>query len=87
MRKIYSMKLKIKKIFKWIVSLFRRHRSLSVHYNKYNKEGEIIDVLVRKFEVKKFYKKTPKYMKFKTLSNKKVEIKTNNPMDYIIEDL
>lgn len=87
MRKIYSMKLKIKKFFKWIVSLFRRHRSLSVHYNKYNKEGEIIDVLVRKFEVKKFYKKTPKYMKFKTLSNKKVEIKTNNPMDYIIEDL
>jgi hypothetical protein len=81
------MKLKIKKFFKWIVSLFRRHRSLSVHYNKYNKEGEIIDVLVRKFEVKKFYKKTPKYMKFKTLSNKKVEIKTNNPMDYIIEDL
>ena len=87
MRKIYSMKLKMKKFFKWIVSLFRRHRSLSVHYNKYNKEGEIIDVLVRKFEVKKFYKKTPKYMKFKTLSNKKVEIKTNNPMDYIIEDL
>jgi len=87
MRKVYSMKLKIKKFFKWIVSLFRRHRSLSVHYNKYNKEGEIIDVLVRKFEVKKFYKKTPKYMKFKTLSNKKVEIKTNNPMDYIIEDL
>ena len=87
MRKVYSMKLKIKKFFKWIVSLFRRHRSLSVHYNKYNKEGEIIDVLVRKFEVKKFYKKTPKYMKFKTLGNKKVEIKTNNPMDYIIEDL
>ena len=87
MRKVYSMKLKMKKFFKWIVSLFRRHRSLSVHYNKYNKEGEIIDVLVRKFEVKKFYKKTPKYMKFKTLSNKKVEIKTNNPMDYIIEDL
>ena len=87
MRKIYSMKLKIKKFFKWIVSLFRRHRSLSVHYNKYNKEGDIIDVLVRKFEVKKFYKKTPKYMKFKTLSNKKVEIKTNSPMDYIIEDL
>jgi len=85
MRKIYSMKMK--KFFKWIVSLFRRHRSLSVHYNKYNKEGEIIDVLVRKFEVKRFYKKTPKYMKFKTLSNKKVEIKTNNPMDYIIEDL
>ena len=87
MRKVYSVKMKIKKFFKWIVSLFRRHRSLSVHYNKYNKEGEIIDVLVRKFEVKKFYKKTPKYMKFKTLSNKKVEIKTNNPMDYIIEDL
>ena len=87
MRKIYSVKMKIKKFFKWIVSLFRRHRSLSVHYNKYNKEGEIIDVLVRKFEVKRFYKKTPKYMKFKTLSNKKVEIKTNNPMDYIIEDL
>ena len=77
----------MKKFFKWIVSLFLRYRSLSVHYNKYNKEGEIIDVLVRKFEVKKFYKKTPKYMKFKTLSNKKVEIKTNNPMDYIIEDL
>ena len=87
MRKVYSMKLKMKKFFKWIVSLFQRYRSLSVHYNKYNKEGEIIDVLVRKFEVKKFYKKTPKYMKFKTLSNKKVEIKTNNPMDYIIEDL
>jgi len=87
MRKVYSMKMKMKKFFKWIVSLFRRYRSLSVHYNKYNKEGEIIDVLVRKFEVKKFYKKTPKYMKFKTLSNKKVEIKTNNPMDYIIEDL
>jgi len=81
------MKLKMKKFFKWIVSLFTRHQSLSVHYNKYNREGEIIDVLVRKFEVKKFYKKTPKYMKFKTLGNKKVEMNTNNPMDYIIEDL
>ena len=52
-----------------------------------NKEGEIIDVLVRKFEVRKFYKKTPKYMKFKTMSGKKVEIRTNNPKDYVVEDL
>ena len=81
------MKKIFKKIWIFILWFFEKHQSLSVHYNKYNKEGEIIDVLVRKFEVRKFYKKTPKYMKFKTMNGKKVEIKTNSPMDYIVEDL
>ena len=76
-----------RKIWRFILWFFEKHQSLSVHYNKYNKEGEIIDVLVRKFEVRKFYKKTPKYMKFKTMSGKKVEIRTNSPMDYVVEDL
>ena len=87
MRKVYSMKKVFKKIWRFILWFFEKHQSLSVHYNKYNKEGEIIDVLVRKFEVRKFYKKTPKYMKFKTMSGKKVEIRTNSPMDYVVEDL
>ena len=81
------MKKVFKRIWRFILWFFEKHQSLSVHYNKYNKEGEIIDVLVRKFEVRKVYKKTPKYMRFKTMSGKKVEIRTNSPMDYVVEDL
>tara|TARA_B100000809_G_C15069538_1_gene505466 strand:+ start:811 stop:1137 length:327 start_codon:yes stop_codon:yes gene_type:complete len=71
----------------WILSLFEKHQELRVRYNQFNVEGEIIDTMVRKFEVRKMYKCTPKHMKFKIMNGNKVELKTSNPMDYILEDL
>jgi hypothetical protein len=60
---------------------------LSIRYNQYDSQGEIIDVIVRKFEVRKFYKRTPKHMVFKQMNGKKVEVKTDKPMDYVLEDI
>jgi hypothetical protein len=71
----------------WILSLFEKHQELRVRYNQFNVEGEIIDTMVRKFEVRKMYKCTPKHMKFKIMNGNRVELKTSNPMDYILEDL
>jgi hypothetical protein len=71
----------------WILSLFEKHQELRVRYNQFNVEGEIIDTMVRKFEVRKIYKCTPKHMKFKIMNGNKIELKTSNPMDYILEDL
>ena len=71
----------------FILSLFEKHQELRVRYNQFNVEGEIIDTMVRKFEVRKMYKCTPKHMKFKIMNGNKVELKTSNPMDYILEDL
>ena len=78
---------KLKEIGIFILSLFERHQKLSIRYNQYDSQGEIIDVIVRKFEVRKFYKRTPKHMVFKQMNGKKVEVKTDKPMDYVLEDI
>ena len=88
MKKFYN-KIKgwIKKCWIWIVSWFEVHKQLTVSYNKYNKEGEIIDTLTRTWEVRKIYQLGPKFIKFKTFDGNKVELKTATPMDYMTEEL
>ena len=78
---------KLREIVIFILSLFERHQKLSIRYNQYDSQGEIIDVIVRKFEVRRFYKRTPKHMVFKQMNGKKVEVKTDKPMDYVLEDI
>ena len=83
--KIFHSYLKRFGIF--ILSLFEKHQRLTIRYNQYDREGEIIDVLVRKWELRKWYKRTPKHMKFKIMNGNKVELKTDKPMDYTLEDI
>jgi hypothetical protein len=71
----------------WILSWFEDHKNLYISHNQYNSEGEIIDVLEKKFAVRKFYKCGPKHMKFKKMDGAMVEIKTNLPMDYLLEQI
>ena len=75
------------KIWLWMVSWFECHKQLTVSYNKYNQEGEIIDTLTRSWEVRKIYNLGPKYIAFKTFEGNKVELKTATPMDYMTEEL
>jgi|TARA_R100000329_G_C7482992_1_gene170137 hypothetical protein len=84
---IHNIKNGIKNIVRFILSLFEKHQKLSVRYNHYDSQGEIIDVIVRKFEVRRFYKKTTKHMVFKQMNGKRVEVKTDKPMDYVLEDI
>jgi len=84
---IHNIKNGIKNIVRFILSLFEKHQKLSVRYNHYDSQGEIIDVIVRKFEVRRFYKISAKHMKFKTMNGKKVELKTATPMDYMLEEM
>ena len=76
-----------KRIWHWILGLFERHQNLYVSHNQYNSEGEVIDVLERKFEVRKFYKQTAKHLRFKTMNGTIVELKTATPMDFMTETL
>lgn len=71
----------------WILSWFEKHQILYVSHNQYNSEGEVVDVLERKFEVRKFYKCTQKHMRFKTMAGTMVELKTATPMDYMTETI
>mgnify|MGYP001304127499 CR=1 FL=1 len=71
----------------WILGWFEKHQTLHVRQNQYNSEGEVVDVIVRTFEVRKFYKCTAKHMKFKTQTGTMVEIKTATPMDYLTETI
>jgi hypothetical protein len=75
------------KLWLWILSWFEHHQYLYVSHNQYNSEGEVIDVLEKRFEVRKFYKISPKYMKFKQMNGRKVELKTATPMDYMLEEM
>ena len=77
----------INQVIIFILSLFEKHQQLRVRYNQYDVEGNIIDNMVRVFEVRKIYKCTPKHMKFKVMNGKRIELKTTSPMDYILEDL
>ena len=74
-------------IWIWCTSWFEDNKYLYVTHNQYNHEGELIDVLEKKFKVRKFYLIKAKHMKFKTMDGKKVELVTNTPMDYMLEDI
>ena len=82
-----SIKNFIVRFWVWILSWFETHQYLYVSHNQYNSEGEIIDVLEKKFTVRKFYKCSHKHMKFKTIDGNIVIIKTATPMDYMTETI
>jgi len=82
---------KIKDIVLWvwfrILRVFEDHKYLHVTHTKYNSEGEVVDVLIKSFTVRKFYKQGPKHMSFKTYDGTYVELKTATPMDYMTETI
>lgn len=82
LRKVKDLLLKL---WYWILSWFENHQTLHVRQNQYDSEGVVVDVIVRSFEVRRFYKQTAKHMKFKTMKGTKVELKTATPMDYMTE--
>jgi hypothetical protein len=82
-----SIKNLLVRFWLWILSWFETHQYLYVSHNQYNSEGEVIDVLERKFKVRKFYKCTQKHMKFKTMDGNIVVLKTATPMDYMTETI
>ena len=82
---------KVKDFFVWVflrfMRMFEDHKYLHVTKTEYNQEGEVVDVIVRSFTVRKFYKCTPKHMSFKTYDGTYVELKTATPMDYMTETI
>ena len=83
---VASMKA-IKWLFLRFMRLFEDHKYLHVTHTKYNSEGEVVDVLIKSFTVRKFYKQSPKHIKFKTYDGTYVELKTATPMDYMTETI
>ena len=77
----------LSRAWQFLLSLFEEHQHLHVTHAKYNSEGEVVDVLIKSFKVRKFYKKTPKHMKFKTMEGTLVELNAATPMDYMTESM
>lgn len=76
-------------VWAWLrfMRLFEDHKYLHVTKTEYNSEGEVVDVIVRSFTVRKFYKCTGKHMYFRTYDNTYVELKSALPMDYMTETI
>ena len=75
------------RVWQFILSLFETHKHLHVTHTKYNSEGEVVDVLIKSWDVRKFYKIGPKKMKFKTMEGTIVELNAATPMDYMTETM
>ena len=75
------------RVWQFILSLFETHQHLHVTNTKYNSEGEVVDVLIKSWDVRKFYKKGPKHMHFKTMDGTYVELNAATPMDYMTETM
>ena len=73
---------KIKAFWLWLVAKFFPRYELTVSYNQ--TWGDTDD---RAFTVKKFYKRTDKYLKFKTHEGDLVEIRGAQGLNYRIEEL
>ena len=73
---------KIKAFWLWLVAKFFPRYELTVSYNQ--TWGDTDD---RAFTVKKFYKRTDKYLKFKTHEGDMVEIRGAQGLNYRIEQL
>lgn len=75
------MKL-IKKIFKWFIELFYKEYNLAVSFN--NTWGDSDD---RQYRVRKFYKISDKYIKFKDIDRNIVEIRGAEGLNIRIEEI
>ena len=73
---------KLKAFWLWLVAKFFPRYELTVSYNQ--TWGDTDD---RAFTVKKFYKRTDKYLKFKTHEGDLVEIRGAQGLNYRIEEL
>jgi hypothetical protein len=73
---------KIKAFWLWLVAKFFPRYELTVSYNQ--TWGDSDDV---SYTVKKFYRKNPKYLKFKTHEGDIVEIAGAEGLNYRIEEL
>jgi len=77
---VVQLKKKLKNLWIKIVSLLFPRWKLTVSYNQ--TWGDSDD---REFIVKKFYKKQPKFLKFKTHEGEVVEIRGAEGLNYRIE--
>ena len=77
-----KLKKKLKKIWLKIISFFFPRWKLIVSYNQ--TWGDSDD---REFTVKKFYKKQPKFLSFKTHDGDMVEIRGAEGLNYRIETI
>ena len=50
-----KFKLWLYDVWVWIASWFEDHKRLYITHNQYNADGEIIDVLEKAFDVRKFH--------------------------------
>jgi len=73
---------KLKAFWLWLVAKFFPRYELTVSYNQ--TWGDTDD---RAFTVKKFYKRTDKYLKFKTHEGDLVEIRGAQGLNYRIEEI
>ena len=77
-----KLKKKLKKIWLVIVSFFFPRWKLTVSYNQ--TWGDSDD---REFTVKKFFKKQPNFLKFKTQDGDIIEIRGAEGLNYRIEEI
>ena len=77
-----KLKARIKAFWLWLVSKFFPRYELTVSYNQ--TWGDIDD---REFKVKKFFKKQPNFLKFKTHEGEVVEIRGAEGLNYRIEGI
>lgn len=73
---------KLKAFWLWLVSKFFPRYTLKVSYN--DTWGDSDD---QEYIVKKFYKKTPKFLKFKTHEGDLVEISGAEGLNWRVEEL
>jgi len=79
---VKRIKNKIKAFWLWLVSKFFPRYELTVSYNQ--TWGDSDD---KTYTVKKFYKKQPKYLRFRTHEGDLVEITGAEGLNYRIEEL
>ena len=77
-----KLKKKLKNLWLKIVSYFFPRWKLTVSYNQ--TWGDSDD---RKFTVKKFYNKQPKFLKFKTHEGDIIEIRGAEGLNYRVESI
>tara|TARA_R100000742_G_C4278222_1_gene100794 strand:+ start:2979 stop:3221 length:243 start_codon:yes stop_codon:yes gene_type:complete len=77
-----KLKVKFQAFWLWLIAKFFPRYTLLVSYN--NTWGDQDD---QEFTVKKFLKKTDKYLKFKTHEGDLVEIRGADGLNYRIEQL
>ena len=77
----------MRKFWLWFIGLFFKVKKLSIAQKYYSVEGKLVDVIEKSYVTKKIYRLSPKHIKIKTIEGKNVDVHTNEPMDYTVEDV